>query len=843
MCVLNVSSNSQDITHNVVHAWDENSNTNSTVIYDDFNFDTISNGYWEYFQHNGAYEISDSKLRLYIPARIKDNANSVIKKTINISESGMMLVVRVKGITLYRFGMGWELSDRYILFEFNEKEFCVTSMIGHNWSLIGILKPKPSPNIWYILKFVVKPPFTIVASVYDENDNLLDEMTRNLDWNYSDIRRIQGAGVWTDSSANPLSDYYVDNILVGSLKKIRRVAVLYDPWHKVYVKDLLEKMDIVSYVDLIYLPEQQINLGSYDIIIVNWDHLPSVSQTLEWIRENHAKLNEWVMSGGLFICEAQTGSFIPHSESYAVISQREVSVLEERVNGSVTHVSEDYASHPLATTPNILANEDLKGSFTWLYWDHNTTDIYNGIFLNYSSDWKPIILQKDNNRKGLSGYPVLLVKDVGKGAYMLTTMFIGGSRLYKLLENMVSYKTWPIRTPPKMILIDEAHSERLTSGNMQKLIQNLEKEGYDVVSLDQAINSSVLEDCGVLIIGTAWSSFTPDEIKEIERFVKKGGGLLLTGVGWSWVAHHPERSIEDFPMNRIAQRFGAFFNPDTISDPTDFIENPSNPKFHLPFIENHPVTSGVSIIGAAGAIPCSISFQRGECLITGDEDAHGDEVSPYSQPGMRPPFLVAIEWGLGRIVLVGHEYLFEDDKIHYLDNEVLAMNIIHWLLRREIVDVIVHDISVVTLFLSSENVDQGELVYIGVVVANEGTEDEVFNVITYYGEKIIGLKNDVLLEAGRNLTLTFTWDTANVSPGNYTIKAEASMVSGETDIEDNVKVYGMVKVNPKMPWWLISSFWLILIGVVVFIFVFTFAIILDRRLSEKCEASSLSDYI
>ncbi len=53
----------------------------------------------------------------------------------------------------------------------------------------------------------------------------------------------------------------------------------------------------------------------------------------------------------------------------------------------------------------------------------------------------------------------------------------------------------------------------------------------------------------------------------------------------------------------------------------------------------------------------------------------------------------------------------------------------------------------------------------------------------------------VSLTSGDSTTLTFTWNTAGFAKGNYTIKAVADTVRGETDTADNTLVYGTVIVT------------------------------------------------
>ena len=127
---------------------------------------------------------------------------------------------------------------------------------------------------------------------------------------------------------------------------------------------------------------------------------------------------------------------------------------------------------------------------------------------------------------------------------------------------------------------------------------------------------------------------------------------------------------------------------------------------------------------------------------------------------------------------------------------------------------LIHGVSVVSVAPSSNQVLQGDSIDIDVVVANEGTEKETFDVSTFYDSNIVGTQT-ISLNPGVNTTLTFTWDTTDVAPGDYPIKAEAGVVPEETDTEDNIKTFdGTVEVSsPSPPWW--QTWWPLLAVAVI----------------------------
>jgi len=112
---------------------------------------------------------------------------------------------------------------------------------------------------------------------------------------------------------------------------------------------------------------------------------------------------------------------------------------------------------------------------------------------------------------------------------------------------------------------------------------------------------------------------------------------------------------------------------------------------------------------------------------------------------------------------------------------------------------IVHDVAVTSVTPSATEVTAGEVVTITVVVENQGTETETFDVTSYYGSVAIGTQPVTELAADTSETLTFSWDTTGLE-GTYTIKAEASVVPDETDTADNTLTDGTVTVSaPGVP--------------------------------------------
>lgn len=108
-----------------------------------------------------------------------------------------------------------------------------------------------------------------------------------------------------------------------------------------------------------------------------------------------------------------------------------------------------------------------------------------------------------------------------------------------------------------------------------------------------------------------------------------------------------------------------------------------------------------------------------------------------------------------------------------------------------------HDVAVIHISLPFNEICSGETIGLNVTVRNEGSVRESFNVTVYYNNTIIETKLVSNLTQGSNVTLTFNWNTSTTPAGIYIIRGEAQVVVGEVDVDDNVLVYGPVKLYPK----------------------------------------------
>jgi len=113
------------------------------------------------------------------------------------------------------------------------------------------------------------------------------------------------------------------------------------------------------------------------------------------------------------------------------------------------------------------------------------------------------------------------------------------------------------------------------------------------------------------------------------------------------------------------------------------------------------------------------------------------------------------------------------------------------------VTILGHDIAVTKVTASPTTVTPGEPVTIDVTVKNKGTATETLDVTAYYNTNIIGTQTLTDLAPVSSETLSFTWNTTGVAEGEYTIKAVAETVYGETSTDDNTREYALpVSLGP-----------------------------------------------
>jgi hypothetical protein len=140
------------------------------------------------------------------------------------------------------------------------------------------------------------------------------------------------------------------------------------------------------------------------------------------------------------------------------------------------------------------------------------------------------------------------------------------------------------------VLISTGHRE--WDGKNQHLKDLLSANDIHVKYHNQSIDSAALTNVDVLVIGNAWGDFTKEELQSIQSYVEAGGGLLLTGLGWSWSPYNDGKPLDDYPMNKIGEFAGVRWIDGYLTDNTHSYEG--SPLF----LDFYPNLSQHSLKGA-----------------------------------------------------------------------------------------------------------------------------------------------------------------------------------------------------------------------------------------------------
>ena len=96
-----------------------------------------------------------------------------------------------------------------------------------------------------------------------------------------------------------------------------------------------------------------------------------------------------------------------------------------------------------------------------------------------------------------------------------------------------------------------------------------------------------------------------------------------------------------------------------------------------------------------------------------------------------------------------------------------------------------HSVAIISVMVAKTVIGQGFNCNVTVNVVDNGEYAETFRVTAYANAMAISFRQVSNLNIMCPLLLTFTWETANLSKGNYTLSAYAWPVSGEMDTSNN----------------------------------------------------------
>jgi hypothetical protein len=244
------------------------------------------------------------------------------------------------------------------------------------------------------------------------------------------------------------------------------------------------------------------------------------------------------------------------------------------------------------------------------------------------------------------------------------------------------------------ILVDEFHSTWEPTDRPFDTEWYGEKSGYNYACiydycsrfyrmgrLNARIDDAALQDCDVLVVKVPTSRYAPEEVEAIERFVRRGGGLLLIG-------EHTNVFDIGTHLNDIARRFGFCFRYDCLFDIDAVFEQRWGPP-----LVAHPIVQSLSSFDFA--VSCSLrpgaSLGRAVIRSTGlrnlPADYHVSNFYPqiedhaYSRYGAFIQ-LWATRRGAGRVAAFTDSTVFSNFSTFEPGKAELMLGMLEWLNHR-----------------------------------------------------------------------------------------------------------------------------------------------------------------
>ncbi len=243
------------------------------------------------------------------------------------------------------------------------------------------------------------------------------------------------------------------------------------------------------------------------------------------------------------------------------------------------------------------------------------------------------------------------------------------------------------------VLFDEAHSEAWTirpelAATMQPAHPGdcsyalaaaaLTADGFAVTSNPiGSLTTEALAGCDVLVLahpsdpawekttGTGSPRLTDAELDAIERFVHRGGGLVVLG--------ETEQEKYGNNLNELLGRFGLHLENDTVQD---YEHHHGAPSWILAELADGGRGSGGDLLARVKQAclyrATTVTSMNGARVLA---RSHSTASTPNA------PLIVAGDHGDGRVIVLGDSDLFGDDCIGDLDHRALWLNIVHWLAR------------------------------------------------------------------------------------------------------------------------------------------------------------------
>ena len=204
---------------------------------------------------------------------------------------------------------------------------------------------------------------------------------------------------------------------------------------------------------------------------------------------------------------------------------------------------------------------------------------------------------------------------------------------------------------------------------------------YEMDRLNETIDANALTDCDVLVIKVPTARYEAAEIDEIERFVERGGGLLLVG-------EHTNVFNTGTYLNDVAARFGLRFRYDCLFD----IDTVFTQLYEPPLVP-HPIVQHMPAMDFAVSCSLDPGTSQGRAVIRGKglrslpADYHASNFYPQVEDRAEARYgafvqLWTMRCGAGRVVAFTDSTIFSNFSTFEPGKPELMLGMLEWLNHR-----------------------------------------------------------------------------------------------------------------------------------------------------------------
>jgi hypothetical protein len=279
---------------------------------------------------------------------------------------------------------------------------------------------------------------------------------------------------------------------------------------------------------------------------------------------------------------------------------------------------------------------------------------------------------------------ILLVEEAGKAPLPLQTL---SPKHQEILSKVWNHSP----DAPVKVLVDCMRSTLYSPVRAPSLVWLLEKNGFQVVNSVERIESKVktankdklgsselrkfniLYLPGVPAVG-ATRGYSRTELASIKKFVKDGGSLLLSGQ----FMRGPHGHMSNGYASKVAEMFGVKILRDAVYDPEQHILG--EPRFVVyKNISGHLIANGVKKLETMGMAPLRIVSKNAIPIVRSGLSSR----SSVNRKG-NIPAIAALEYGKGRVVIMGDASWTLPSMLSRSDNAQLILNIFNWLAHKPV---------------------------------------------------------------------------------------------------------------------------------------------------------------